>query len=71
MDEDKGPPRKIAASEAKRKTSVHGVSSSDNDKRFFNYSDTVSQFSSSFMSGEKLPDASSEKDLVGDAGNWK
>jgi len=62
LDEDRGPPKKIAASESKKKAgATSGVTSS-----YLNYSGAVSQFSSSFPSDEKLPDAASEKELVGD-----
>ena len=66
LDEDRGPPKKIAASESKKKAgATSGVTSS-----YLNYSGAVSQFSSSFPSDEKLPDAASEKELVGDVDIW-
>ena len=62
LDEDKGPPKKIAASESKKKAgATSGVASG-----YFNYSGAVNQFPAGFSSDEKLPDAASERELVVD-----
>lgn len=63
--DDKGPPKKIAASEAMKKA-ASGVASSGRDKYSLNYLNAGGQFSGSFLSDEKIPDAASEKELVGD-----
>ncbi|KAH7678623.1 TPR-like protein [Dioscorea alata] len=65
-DQNRGPPRKVAAVDANRKTNtVSAASFGDYSERYdhLKYSDASSSVSSSFLDQDKPPDAASEKEL--------
>lgn len=67
-DQNRGPPRKVVAVDANRKTNtVSAASFGDYNERYdyLKYSDASSSVSSSFVDEDKPPDATSEKELVG------